>query len=523
MTGDANHCTTASWPRALVVMVILCVAGLPLCPVLVTSFTAPGDAPLWTHAFTLALANSLLMAAAVSVIALAIGLPLGILASLYQFRGRDFLVLAQALPLLLPSFLPSIGWTNLSSLNGLRWLGLLSGEWTCILVMSWQAVPLVLFAVCSACEKLTASQVESARLYGGERTVLLHAARACAPVAIAVALLAGILSLSDVGAPLIFGVRSAAVEIRTSFSALYDFNLAGRQCWTLTAIVLLLAAPLLAGSGYRIAAAILARQLDPHRPIRHRYLSHLAAAGLAITVFVSMGIPLAGICFPVISHPMWARAAVTVGRTLGPTALFSVGSGAIAVTLAMVLAVHVRGQPVWRLAVIVVLMLFLAAPPALAAIGVLRVSSHAPQLLDGLLRGRATVPVIMGLRLLPVAVLLILRADASFAPSWRDVARVHGVSPVAFYGRVVAPFMAPPIMAAWLLVAVLSMADVTTTHLLQPPGTQTLPVAIFTVMANSPTSLVAALCLACVLLVATTFVIAMLVMRAAPWRSRCPR
>jgi ABC-type Fe3+ transport system permease subunit len=48
---------------------------------------------------------------------------------------------------------------------------------------------------------------------------------------------------------------------------------------------------------------------------------------------------------------------------------------------------------------------------------------------------------------------------------------------------------------AMLLVALLATADVSTVLLLHPPGARSLPLAIFTVMANAPESLVATLCL----------------------------
>ncbi|MCH7687024.1 MAG: hypothetical protein IH899_10145, partial [Planctomycetes bacterium] len=48
---------------------------------------------------------------------------------------------------------------------------------------------------------------------------------------------------------------------------------------------------------------------------------------------------------------------------------------------------------------------------------------------------------------------------------------------------------------SFVLVVVLATADITTVLLLHPPGRMSLPVALFTVMANSPEGLVASLCL----------------------------
>jgi hypothetical protein len=46
-----------------------------------------------------------------------------------------------------------------------------------------------------------------------------------------------------------------------------------------------------------------------------------------------------------------------------------------------------------------------------------------------------------------------------------------------------------------VLVALLASAEVSTVLLLHPPGEASFPLAIFTVMANAPESLVASLCL----------------------------
>ena len=61
--------------------------------------------------------------------------------------------------------------------------------------------------------------------------------------------------------------------------------------------------------------------------------------------------------------------------------------------------------------------------------------------------------------------------------------------------RVVLPYLAPAGTAALLLVALLSTADLTTVLLLHPPGASSLPLSLFTVMANARESFVASLCM----------------------------
>jgi ABC-type Fe3+ transport system permease subunit len=101
----------------------------------------------------------------------------------------------------------------------------------------------------------------------------------------------------------------------------------------------------------------------------------------------------------------------------------------------------------------------------------------------------------LGLRFFPVAAILGLRAWGSMPSSWALVAGIHGVPLGTYLRRVVLPFLLPAVAMTLALVALLATADIGTVLLLQPPGAGSLPLAIFTVMANAPEALVASLCL----------------------------
>jgi iron(III) transport system permease protein len=503
--------------RWILVAAVLCVAVAPTLPLVISTLGQESTRPVWTDAFGRSVQSTLLIGAEVSLLSLLIGLPLGLLASLYRFPARSSLLIFQSLPLLLPSFLLCIGWSNLSAAPGLSWLPTPEGFAGCVFVLGLQAVPISFFATWAACQNLTASQIDAARLHGGEKSVLKLSARACAPVAILAALLAGILSLSDAGAPLIFGCRSVAVEILTSFSALFDYELAGRQCLVLTGFVLFLTAPVLLVGLRWLAAAVLARQTRPAVPYQHRVLSWVVLAGLLLVLVVGIVLPTLGLCLPAAQNSMMDRASQKVADTASTTIVFAGGAGIIAVVLASIVALSASGDSRARLTVLTVLLGLLALPPGVAAIGVSRVATAAPPQFDWLLRSDLTVALILGLRFLPVAVLVMMRAVGSLSPSWMDASRVHGIATAQFYFRVILPNLAPAIVVSVLLVMVLAAADITTTHLLQPPGSQTLPVAIFTVMANSPEGLVASLCLLYLLSVVLLLAVASQLPRLRSW------
>ena len=106
---ETRHRQATRW---VVLLLILGLAAAPPMPLVWRVAHNPSDQPLWTPAFSNALANSLIVGAGVASISLIVGAPLGLLTALYCFPGRRSLALLQALPLLFPSFLPAIGWSH---------------------------------------------------------------------------------------------------------------------------------------------------------------------------------------------------------------------------------------------------------------------------------------------------------------------------------------------------------------------------------------------------------------------------
>ena len=488
--------------RALSVTILLLIAALPAMPLLwralmsMDSLTASGGAAVGS-AFVSALRNSVVVAVLVAAVSLVVGLPAGVLTALYEFRGRRVLLALAALPLLVPSFLWAIGWSSLAARCSPATAHFLSGFAGCILVFSAGVVALVLLVSAAATAALSGSQVDAARLAGGEKTVLVQASRHVATPALLAAGLGGVLTLSDPGPGQIFGLRTAAAEILTSFSARYDFSLAGQQCAVLTGLVLLIAVPLACFAAPRLASEMMARQSQAMRRVRHRGIAGATVAVLTLLVLTGTVTPVAGLTLPLIVTPSgvaWQRLKSLL-QTFADTLLYAVGAGAIAAALSLLLALCVgRHDRLRRVCLGMCLALF-CLPPALTALGFVHIATEAPAWADFLLRSRLTVCVALGLRFLPVAAVLGLRAWGSTSASWTLAAALHGVSVWTYLWRVVFPLLLPAEAVALLLVALLATADVSTVLLLHPPGARSLPLAIFTVMANAPESLVATSCL----------------------------
>src|SRR5262249_35144014 len=149
---------------------------------------------------------------------------------------------------------------------------LVSGYLGCVLVFATGVVPLVLWVVYAATHALVGSQVEAARLAGGERSVLRYTAGYALPPALLAAGLGGVLTLADPGPGQILDLWTAASELLTSFNlAIFQgYGPVGRQCLVLAGLALAAALPLALLTAPGLSGEMLARPFRARRRVRHR-------------------------------------------------------------------------------------------------------------------------------------------------------------------------------------------------------------------------------------------------------------
>ncbi|HYT95347.1 MAG TPA: hypothetical protein VEL76_41900 [Gemmataceae bacterium] len=484
----------ARW-RGWAVALLLGVAFLPAVPLL-------GQGLLAGSGVTPApLGNSVAVALLAAVSAWALGLPAGVLAALYDFPGRRLLLALPLLALLAPPFLWAVGWSNLAVRLGPPFPAVFAGTSGCAVVFGTTALPLVLLSAYAASTALSGSQVDAARLAGGERTVLWQVGRHAAMPAAVAAALAGALTLADPGPGFIFELPTAASEILTTFAVRHDFALAGRQ-WAIVLAVVLAPAGLFAVlAAPRLAREMLARPARSLPRVRHRLLG-TAGCALALAAAAATLAPLVGLTLAVPTAADFGQAWRDVARTAGNTLLYAGGAAVVATAVGLALAVSAGRSGRLRTVCLAACLVLFALPPDLGALGAVQAASAAPAWTDPLLRSRFTVCLVLGLRFVPVAAVLGLRAWGALPASWTAAAALHGVPLTRYLARVVVPFLLPAAAIAMCLVAPLALADYGTVQLLAPPGEGSLPQNIVTVMANTREARSAALCLIYVALAA---------------------
>jgi iron(III) transport system permease protein len=468
---------------------------LPTLPMLRLVLDWSPDATLG-RPFAAAVGRSLIIAFAASAYALILGFPSGLLAGLYRFRARRLLLGLLAVPLLMPSFLWAIGLSMLRIELGLSRDSILSGAPGAVLSFAALGTPVVLFATLIATRSLSARAIDAARLAGGEPAVLRYSARSALPVGVGASMLVGLVSVADPGPGQILGFSGAGTQILVSFSALYDFGLAARQSLAIAAVVSIAAIPLLWILRRHLATALLSRSQEPMEPRFAPGVSWAIPLLLGFVSIITLATPVIGLALPVFTQLWPDRIVDVVARTAGNTLIYGIVAGIVATGIAVPLVVCAGRIAHLRVVLLGALLLVFVLPPPLGALGSVLIASDAPAWSDPLLRSRLTVAVVLGLRLTPVAVIILLRAIGSVPASLGLAAAIHGVGLVTYLRRLLAPFLVLPAAASIGLVALVATADVTTVLMLQPPGRESFAVALFSVMANAPESMVASLSLA---------------------------
>ena len=179
----------------------------------------------------------------VVVISVGIGLPLGTLAGLYQFKGKRFLLGILAIPLLMPSFLWAIGLSQFQQIFNISEFTYTAGALGSIFVFCSLLIPLAIYASMLGVKNVPSHQIDAFILAGSTRWYFFQVLRRATPVTVLISVIAGIVTLSDPGPGLILGFPGAAAEILVSFSALFDFDLARQQCFFIAGLSLLLFLP----------------------------------------------------------------------------------------------------------------------------------------------------------------------------------------------------------------------------------------------------------------------------------------
>jgi len=385
-----------------------------------------------------------------------------------RLPGRRVWVVLIVVPLAIPDFVISFGWASLWN-----WAQGFRGA---VVVMTLALYPLVFLPAAASFRAADPGQEEVARSLGTSRvkTFVRITVRQARGAILGGCLLVALVMLAEYGAFEILGYQTFTTEIFTEFSISFSLPVASG----LSLVLVLLSAVVLAGEGLlsrgrgRVART---GPLAARRPARHRlgWATVPVLAGFTALTVLSLGVPVGASVYWIFAGGIAALDGVSLPTAALHTAGYGAAAGVLATLAALPMALmairHPGGlrQLLERSSYLV-----LAVPGVVTAFAL---SYFTERYAAGFLYQSAPLLVLCyAIMFFPLA-LVGVKASVARAPAGLDeMARSLGHRPLAVLARVTLRLAGPGLAAAFCLVFLSVVTELTATLLLIPTGSATL-------------------------------------------------
>lgn len=476
--------------------------------------------------------HSLLLSATVSLCTTAVGIPLGLLLGKTDLPLRRALGAMLTVPLLIPPYVIAVAWSAVLGSKGLVGRILPSGAseflssklfgfYGCAWVLVSAYLPMVILLTIVHVGAVNPRLEEAGRLVSPWPRVL---ARITLPLALPGIVFASalvfLLTFGEVGVPTYFRYPVYPLDILTRVAAFYDFGAATAAAMPMVAVtlaVLGLEYLFLHKRGIRLSATVAPKSTEtPIELGRWRLLGLVLVCGF---VFLTVALPLASLLVQTASPSIFIAAFTRASDSIVRSLAFAL----IGATLLSVLGffcgylVHNQERLLGRSIDALALFVF-TLPGTVIGIGLISLWNTP---MTNAIYGSAAIIILGYLAQYTVLPLRITSASLAHIPkSLEQAAWLCGADWFTTLGRVVVPLAQRGLIGAWLIGYVFCLRDLGISMVVYPPGSDTLPVRIFTLMANGAPSTTAALCLILIVLTLLPLGIASLWLRRAGLNGR---
>ncbi len=440
----------------------------------------------------LLIAKSFWLSFIVAILATIIGTACSFIVYKFHIKGSGAYFLLLLLPLLLSPYILAVAWKDL-------WFVIFGNitsvhpEAGVILVHTLIYFPLAMVITGSSLININYNIEEAALIITSLRRmvfkILLPLIR---PALTTSFLLIFIFSLSDFSVPVFFGVHTFTVEIFTEFSAFYNHDAAIVQSLLLTVICLGL---VLVESSYLSDAPFFAvgakgSAFKKYALIKVKYPVHLF---LWIIIFISIFLPATVLVYQsfsqskILMYEAW--------QILRPAIFQSVKlafTGAVIITIVGFIAGYLQVRKKSSFTITLLLICFIL-PSTVFGIALINFYNQP----NTTFIYASLLIILIGYigKFSFISSRIIGNGFKQIPASLNEAALIMGVKPLSRIRKILLPLLAPSVLSAFMLAFVLCLGELGTTIMVYPPGTDLMPVKIFTISANSSQSLTSSMTL----------------------------
>jgi iron(III) transport system permease protein len=452
----------------------------------------------------------------VTVIDVLIGVPLGFLFARTDALGRGAAFLLHSFPMFLPPFLLALGWFHLigrQALFGAELTGnFLFSAYGLIFVLALTFAPIVTSLTALALHAVDPSLEEAGRVVASRKRVAFRILLPIAwPSITLAALIVFALSVSELGVPMFLRVDAYPAAV---FARLGGITYNPGEALIL-ALPLLMVALVLLGLERIVIGRRPFTVLGLRRPHESIPLGRWRLAGTVViwTVSIAGILPIAGLVIRAVRGSGFAALKGWLGSSIQNSFVTSVAAATIITIIGVVLGRVLAHRQRWSSLIDGISVLAFVTPAAVLGTGLIALWNRPTT--TALYASSAILVLGYVGRFLVVGVRPMALAMAQSSPHLEEAAAVVGAPFLRRLLRIVLPMHWRAVVATWLLALVICMRDIEMAVLYYPPGKETLPIRIFTLEANGPEAVVAALSFLHVMITATVLILGFALVRRA--------
>ncbi len=447
--------------------------------------------------------NSLSLSFTTALLTTLIGLPLGILIGKTDLPAKNTLLTLFTIPLIIPPYITALSWFAILGRDGLlsqifgQSIGYATSSWLfgfhgCVLVLFTTYLPVVILLTITYIKTINPELEQIALLSASPFYVLKKITiPLIIPGTLLASLLVFLLTLGEFGVPTFLRYDVFPVESFIRFSAFYDFGSATAAAIPLiliAAILLLVERIFLRNKTFRFTPYTNNKNIKINLG-KYKKIVIVITWFLAIIIVI---LPLMVLFTNSLSIKAYRQALSQGWMPLARSLWYAIiGATVISITgFFLGYIIYNKEIKLWRAVDSLTIFLF-ALPGTVIGIGMISMWNNP------LTNFIYSTPIIIILGYIARYSALTSRITVStlarIPASMEEAAMSSGAPWLYRIFHITIPLSRDGLITAWLVAYIFSMRDIGITMLVYPPGHDTLPVRIFTLMANGKPDLIAAL------------------------------
>ncbi len=442
------------------------------------------------------LSKSSIIAISIAILSTILGTILGFILNKTKIVFSRFFKIGLLIPLFISPYILAVAWKDFFYLlfDNSNFISSYIGM---ILVLTTVYTPLSMLIIGSALSNINAQLEESGFIITKFRRVIFKIILPLIkPALISSFILVFIFSISEFSVPAFFGLKVLTTEIFTQFSAFYNHSLAILQ----STLLILFCVFLLFLEKKNLNEAIFLSVGNKGTNSKTYDIKKWKLAGwlfLFAWFFISVVLPF--IILFVQSFKNGTSKFIQAYELLKPTFINSVGLsffGAIIIVFVGFIAAYISAKQIktdiqksfdWLLLII------FAIPSTILGISLIKFYNQ--PMLDFIYSSSAIILIAYVGKFSFISAKLITNAIKQIPKSLDEAAKIQGVSFFKRQQKILIPLIMPSLFVAFIISFIFNFAELGTTIMLYPPGTEIMPIKVFTIMANAPQSLTSSMTL----------------------------